>query len=105
MIKTLLKIEGMACGMCESHVNDAVRKTFKLKKVSSSHKKGVTEIVSESPLDEERPRLAIEDSGYKVLDIRKESYEKKGFAFLEGRPVGKCCEGEFRGNIRMRELC
>lgn len=25
MVKTTLKIDGMACGMCESHVNDAVR--------------------------------------------------------------------------------
>lgn len=28
MIKTTLKIDGMACGMCESHINDAVRKSL-----------------------------------------------------------------------------
>ena len=25
MIETILKVDGMMCGMCESHVNDAVR--------------------------------------------------------------------------------
>ena len=28
MIKTTVKVDGMMCGMCESHVNDAVRKAF-----------------------------------------------------------------------------
>lgn len=26
MIKTTLGIEGMMCGMCESHINNAIRK-------------------------------------------------------------------------------
>ena len=31
-------VDGMMCGMCESHVNDAVRVAFPtVKKVSSSH--------------------------------------------------------------------
>ena len=43
MIKTTLKIDGMMCGMCESHVNDAIRKAFPaVKKVTSSHGKGET---------------------------------------------------------------
>ena len=33
MIQTTLKINGMACGMCESHVNDAIRNAFSVKKV------------------------------------------------------------------------
>ena len=37
MIKTTVKVDGMMCGMCESHVNDAVRKAFQVKKVTSSH--------------------------------------------------------------------
>lgn len=28
MLKITLKIDGMACGMCESHVNDTIRKNF-----------------------------------------------------------------------------
>ena len=40
MVQITLKIEGMQCGMCEAHVNDAVRRTFPVKKVTSSHGKG-----------------------------------------------------------------
>ena len=40
MIKTTLGIEGMMCGMCESHINNAIRNNFKVKKVSSSKNKG-----------------------------------------------------------------
>ncbi len=42
MIKTTVKVDGMMCGMCESHVNDAVRRAFQVDKVSSSHSKGET---------------------------------------------------------------
>ena len=28
MIETILKVDGMACGMCESHINDPVRNRF-----------------------------------------------------------------------------
>ena len=40
MVKTVLKIDGMMCGMCESHMNDLIRKNFKVKKVTSSAKTG-----------------------------------------------------------------
>lgn len=36
MQKITLKIDGMMCGMCESHINDVIRRTFPVKKVSSS---------------------------------------------------------------------
>lgn len=39
MIKTTLTIDGMMCPMCESHINDVIRKDFEIKKVSSSHKR------------------------------------------------------------------
>ena len=51
MIKTTLKIDGMMCGMCESHINDTIRQNFKIKKVTSSHSKRATEIISEDLLD------------------------------------------------------
>ena len=45
MIETVVQVDGMMCGMCESHVNDAVRKAFpEAKKVASSHTKGQTVI-------------------------------------------------------------
>ena len=76
MVKTILKIDGMACGMCEAHVNDAIRSQCKVDKVKSSHKAGTTEIVSEEPLDEERVREAIDKTGYRVLSWEEVPYEK-----------------------------
>ena len=80
MIKTTLTIDGMMCGMCESHINDTIRQSFKIKKVASSHSKGTTEIISESPLDETALREAVGKTGYKVLEIKTEPYEKKKFS-------------------------
>lgn len=42
MTETVLKIDGMACGMCEVHVNEAIRNHFDVKKVTSSARKGET---------------------------------------------------------------
>ena len=82
MIKTIVKIEGMMCGMCESHVNDAIRNKFTVKKVSSSHKTGETEIISETAPDEITLRKAIEETGYKVISVQSEPYEKKKFGLF-----------------------
>ena len=32
MKKITVKVEGMRCGMCESHVNDLIRRNFNVKK-------------------------------------------------------------------------
>ena len=79
MVKMILKIDGMACGMCESHINDMIRRNFKVKKVTSSHSKGETEIIAERPLDEETLKKAIGNTGYTVLSVNTEPYVKKGF--------------------------
>ena len=83
MVKITLDIDGMACGMCEAHVNDAVRKAFAVKKVSSSHSKGQTEIIADQPLDDDELKKAVEETGYKVLGIHTEPIEKKGFALFK----------------------
>ena len=28
MIRTTVKVDGMMCGMCEAHINDAVRRAY-----------------------------------------------------------------------------
>lgn len=82
MIKTVVKIEGMMCGMCEAHMNDAIRNNFTVKKVTSSHSKCETEIISENELDEAKLRETVEKTGYKFLGITTEPYEKKGFSLF-----------------------
>ncbi len=82
MIKTTLAIDGMMCGHCEAHVNDTIRKAFDVKKVNSSHTKGQTEIISETPLDEEKLKAAVNETGYTVLSVTSEEYDKKGFSLF-----------------------
>lgn len=82
MFRTTLKIDGMMCPMCESHINDTIRNHFKIRKVRSSHSKGTTEIISEELLDESTLCDEIYKTGYKVLDVKTEPYEKKGFSLF-----------------------
>ncbi|MGN0747318.1 MAG: heavy-metal-associated domain-containing protein [Aristaeellaceae bacterium] len=83
MMKITVKVEGMMCGMCESHVNNAVRRAFPAAKVTSSHKKGETVILAEALPEEGRLRQVIEAAGYTVGEITVSPAEKKGlFGFL-----------------------
>ena len=78
MVKTVLKIDGMMCGMCEAHMNDLIRKNFKVKKVTSSAKDGETVIISDAQLDIPWAKKQIKDIGYEMVDYTSEPYEKKG---------------------------
>ena len=81
MIKTTVKVDGMMCGMCESHVNDAVRKVFQVDKVTSSHSKGETVIISEKPVDEAKLKTAISATGYEVKGISQNLMKKRKVCF------------------------
>ena len=78
MVKTVLKIDGMMCGMCEAHMNDLIRKNFKVKKVTSSAKDGETVIISDAELDIPWAKKQIKDIVYELIDYTSEPYEKKG---------------------------
>lgn len=78
MFKTTIKIDGMMCPMCESHVNDAIRKRLDVKKVSSSRKNGETVVISEKEFTKDLIEFALKDSGYKVLDVKSEPYKRHG---------------------------
>ena len=66
MIKITAKIDGMMCGMCESHVNDALRKAFEIKKVT------------DSDISDDALRSALEPTGYTFVSAAREPYQKKG---------------------------
>ena len=78
MWKYTIQVDGMMCGMCESHVNDAVRKAFPVKKVTLSRSKKETVVITEAELDQEALRAAISATGYDVGEIWKDSGQKKG---------------------------
>lgn len=71
MVKTILKIEGMMCGMCESHINAAIRKHFDVKKVKSSHKKGQTVVVSYEKIDLKALKKVIDETGYILISVNQ----------------------------------
>ena len=66
MYQTTLKIDGMMCGMCESHINDTIRKAAPVKKVTSSHAKGEAVVLTDEPLDIE----AVKAAGYTKVILR-----------------------------------
>lgn len=78
MVRITLGIEGMACGMCEAHINDAVRNAFPVKKVTSSHTKKQTVILAEQDITEQELRDVVAKAGYDVVSVDSEPYEKKG---------------------------
>ena len=58
-----------------------------MQKVTSSHTKGETVILSPEPLDEQALRAAISATGYTVTAVNAHPYEKKGlFSFHKVSP-------------------
>lgn len=69
MIRTVLTVSGMMCGMCEAHINDAVRAAFPVRKVASSRRRGETVILSDLPLDREKLGDVIRRAGYTLTQV------------------------------------
>ena len=78
MYQITLGIDGMMCGMCESHINDVVRNAFPVRKVTSSHSRGQTVILSETAIPEAELRPVIAKTGYELTSYACAPYEKKG---------------------------
>ena len=79
MIKTTIKIDGMMCGMCESHICDAIRKAVpSAKKVEASRRKKEASSLAEESVDHVQLKEAIDATGYTFLGIESAPYEKKG---------------------------
>ena len=91
MIKTIVKIDGMMCGMCESHVNDKIRNSFKVNSVKSSHSKGESVILTESKLNEADLRAAIEETEGTFRYFRKVKRHENSYVYSHGYT--------YRGNV------
>ena len=85
MVKITMGIEGMACGMCEAHINEAVRNAFQVKKVASSHTKKQTVILAEEDIPEQELKSVVAKAGYDAVSVSSEPYEKKGLFGRLGR--------------------
>lgn len=79
MIENTVKIDGMACSMCEAHITDAIRDTFPdAKKIKASHRKGTAVFLTEEPVSEETLKNAIDATGYHYRGYSAEEYKKRG---------------------------
>ena len=70
MWKYTVHVNGMICEKCENNVNDAVRKTFSVKEVTSSYSKNETTVIAENKLDENVLRQVISAAGYQVMSVQ-----------------------------------
>lgn len=77
MVKITMGIEGMACGMCEAHINGAVRNAFQVKKVTSSYTKKQTVILAQTDISEQELKSVVAKAGYDAVSVSSEPYEKK----------------------------
>ena len=80
MEKITVKIDGMMCTMCESHICETIRKAFpEASKVSASHTKNIATFVTDSSVDEQKLVDAINATGYTFISATSEPYSgKKG---------------------------
>lgn len=82
MMKITLSVEGMKCVKCEAHMDDVVRKMFSVEKVTSSHEKKETVLISTEDIADEKLKEAVAAAGYELTGISREPYEKKGLLGL-----------------------
>ena len=93
MWKYTVEVNGMMCGMCEAHINDAVRKAFPVKKVNSSRSKKQTVVLSETELDAAALADAIRDM--RLAKFKKSRTKRKGY-------LVKSCNTKIRKETLLR---
>ena len=72
MVKVTVNVEGMMCGHCEAHVNEAIKKAFGAEDVISSHESNTTVFTAPERVDEDKIRATIKEAGYEVTGITQE---------------------------------
>lgn len=69
--KYLIHINGMKCGMCESHINDVIRKNFNVNYVKSFRNNNLTIITTNEEIRFDSIDEVIKNEGYDVVSIEK----------------------------------
>lgn len=67
MNKYVLKVLGMRCGMCELHVEGAISKNIKVKKVKANRYKKEVVVFTELNLDQEDFHKVLDPTGYQLM--------------------------------------
>lgn len=81
MFKTTIQVEGMACSMCENHVQEAIRRLGSVSKVKANRKKKEVSFLSEEILDSKTIQKTIEGLGYECKSISTSEHKKKSLFF------------------------
>ncbi len=73
MIKTVVKVEGMMCPMCEKHTVEALTKAFgdTIDSAVASHEAKNVVIQSAEPIDYEKVAAVIAEAGYTPMGVEK----------------------------------
>ena len=82
MIRITVQVDGMMCGMCEAHVNDAIRRALPVKKVPSNYRRKETVILTEQDVPDSAIHAALADTGYLPLGIAREEEKPRGLTAL-----------------------
>lgn len=78
MTKITVKVDGMVSGMCETNINEMIKKVYDVKKVTTSHARRETVILTEDSIDDQDLKDIIGQAGYGVISIEKEECKSKG---------------------------
>lgn len=68
-MKKKLLIEGMSCGHCVAHVEEALKELDGIASVSVSLEEKSAVIEVTKSIDDEQLKEAIEDAGYELINI------------------------------------
>ena len=81
MNKYILGIDGMRCGMCEMHVEEAITKNLVVKKAKVSRYKKQVVVFTESNLSEEDFKCVLDPTGYRITSFERVAAIKKLFGW------------------------
>lgn len=81
MNKYILGIDGMGCGMCELHVEEAISKIYKVKRIKASHIKNNLIVITELNLSEDDFKKVLDPTGYRITSFERTVAVKKLFGW------------------------
>ncbi len=81
MNKYILGIDGMRCGMCELHVEQAIERGLEVKKVKASHLKNNAVVFSECDLNQQTFEAMLNPTGYRITSFEKAVAKKSLFGW------------------------
>lgn len=66
-VTAVYKVTGMSCGHCEGSVSAEISEIPGVQSVKAVAAVGEVTVVSESPLDDEAVRAAVDEAGYELV--------------------------------------